>query len=183
MQVQIVVNEQKTFTLFLTNRNYLIDYSSKVDCARINERVMVNKTHFVVRIGNKNKIVGVADLKYVDLTHQNFDFAEMNFNHNQEIIDGYDAISEYHDSMESADDDIDKHFHILPDDDVVDRRSGFSEWTHHALDTLHNAWTWFIDCLKSLLFKCLLILSLVGIFMIIYLVMKSKLSKPLPLLL
>lgn len=152
--VEVSFNDsQRVVSLFLTAQNYLVDYSPTIECEKINTKQLLNRTHFLVRNKQTTKLIAMPDLKFVDMTTQNTDFDGINFVHNQEIIDGYDTVKDFHGIADrDEDNDIDPHYHILPENNVADSRFGFIEFKNHASTAISEGWNWFTDKLKFVLY-------------------------------
>lgn len=150
----IVVEDDRnqTFSLFLTTDGFLVDFSPKVDCSTVNIRQMVNSTHFLVRVGKEFALKEVVDLKFIDFTSQNYDFDRLNFNHNKDIVEGFDLIDSFHGSPPSITDDLDDQFHVLPNDYVEQESTfGFTEIVNRVKNAIVSTWESAVHFVKTIL--------------------------------
>lgn len=165
-KVTFITEKDEQFVLFLDQDNFLIDNSPKVECSTINSRQFINNSHFLIRYRDENRIVGVADLKFVDITKQNSNFDSLNFVHNSQIIDGFDKINNFHEPTNQENADMNENFHLLPEDYVVDKQNIFS--------SLKNTITCFFkEISNTIIDKCKTALLIFGITVLALLIFKA----------
>lgn len=121
----------QNLTLFLNKKNFLVDFSPRLkNCTSVNTRQMINNTHFLIRVGHNVKVNQIADLKIVDLTSQNYNFDNINFDHHSQIIDGFNLINDFHERHKENENDMDDHYHILPEDNIDEKQNVINEMTN-----------------------------------------------------
>lgn len=153
----------KSIILFLNSRNFLLDHSNRINCSAVNSRQMINSTHFLIRVGNLVKVQSIADLKLIDLTSQNYDFDNLNFDHHGEIVDGFELIDKLHDKPSSSvDNDLNEKFHILPEDNVEEKHHVIADWAHSISNSISNFWDSITNAIHSFFMSILLIFFIIS---------------------
>ena len=141
VEIQHTVNEtSRQLRLFLTNKNFLVDKSPRIECSQgVRTRQLLNKTHFLIRVNRTVKVAQIADLKLVDLTSQNLDFESINYRHHGNIIDGFEMIDNYHEPAQSNQH-LEEKFHIFPEDHIEQRSSLVTNWASSIIDDIKSVW-------------------------------------------
>lgn len=163
VQVEAIDRRNKSIILFLNSRNFLLDHSNRINCSAVNTRQMINSTHFLIRVGNLVKVQSIADLKLIDLTSQNYDFDNLNFDHHGEIVDGFELIDKLHDKPSSSvDNDLNEKFHILPEDNVEEKHHVIADWAHSISNSISNFWDSITSAIHSFFMSILLIFFIIS---------------------
>lgn len=167
LPVRASLNGGSEQLLFLTKENFLIDWTERVQCNLVNSRHWLNTTHFILRQGNMVSLSSPADILVVDLTVQRLDIGDLNFDHNQEIVDGFEVIGKYHDLSASELFEKygrDEHYRVMPRDSALnEKHSFFFDLTRSVKSEFSLIWSRLKIAVILLIFS----LSLYGLFLII----------------
>lgn len=168
--VEVIDGNKRSVTLFLNKKNFLIDYSPRLkNCSSVNTRHMINKTHFLIRIGNNLKVNAIADLKFIKLNYENYDYDRINFDHHSQIIDGYDLINDFHEPHSENENDMDEHYHILPEDNIDEKHSIINEWKDTIYSQVGSWWDNIMSSIRSFFFKVMFVFALIVMLFFLYL--------------
>lgn len=159
----------RNLTLFLNKKNFLVDYSPRLkNCTSVNTRQMINNTHFLIRVGHNVKVNQIADLKIVDLTSQNYNFDNINFDHHSQIIDGFDLINDFHERHKENENDMDDHYHILPEDNIDEKHNVINEMTNKIAHEVGAWWNSIMSSIRSFFFTVICVLGLIALIFFFY---------------
>lgn len=168
LPVRASLNGGREQLLFLTRENFLIDWAERVQCNLVNSRHWLNSTHFILRQGNTVSLSSPADILVVDLTVQRLEIDDLNFDHNQQIVDGFEIFRKYHDLSASelfVKYGRDEHYRVMPRDSALnEKHSVFLELTNSVRSEFSLIWSGLKLTIKLLIFS----LSLCGFFFFIY---------------
>lgn len=156
VRVNISSREQ---SLFLSEQNFLVDWSDRLQCSSVNTRIWLNSTHIILRHGSSISLISPADLQFVDLSEQHIDFKFLNFEHNHEIVEGFDKIYKFHDHP--LNNGFENHFRVLPiDSALLEKHSILSEWKNSVKSEINSIWSGFFISIKYIFFTIGIILTL-----------------------
>ena len=175
LPVELVEEKDRRAFMFLTPQNFLVDFSPQVRCQTLKTKHMINRTHIVIRNGWLFNLVETPVLKIVDISIQNVNFSGINFNHNQQIINGYEVIKEIHGSNDQSDDNT--QFHLLPEEDAKQSSSFFANILDKAKDFFSECWNWIYDKIVILSIYLLVFVLLYLAFIISKQYLKTKFLK------
>lgn len=168
--VEIVDGNNRSLTLFLNKKNFLVDNSPRLkNCSSVNTRQMINNTHFLIRVGHNVKVNDIADFKIVDLTSQNYNFDNINFDHHSQIIDGFDLINDFHEHHSGDENDMDDHYHILPEDNIDDKHNIINEWKDKICNEVGEWWNNIMSSIRSFFMMVICALAFVALLLFLYL--------------
>ena len=180
VKVETTDRRNRSVSLFLNRKNFLIDISPKINCSAINSRQLLNSTHFLIRVGNQVKLQLIADLKLIDMTSQNFDFDSLNFDHHGEIVDGFELIDQFHDkasSLNNNQNDLNENFHLLPEDNVDEKHHLLGELAHSFSISISNIWESITYAIKTFIVSIIIFFALIALLYLIKCCYKIRVNK------